>query len=197
MKRLVCVVEGKGEIQAIPNLCSRVLLALEVFDWIVDPEPVRQGRGLLVDETQPSPHRPPRSESLSRAVQLARVRPADAVLVLCDSDDDCPVAWGPPATQVIQRFSPGGAVMVVREYEAWLLSSQLGDRYHQERAIETIRDAKGPLKDFVPGYKPTVHQLELTRKIDIARLRGLSDSFDKFFRTVATIVGVAPPALQV
>ena len=49
------------------------------------------------------------------------------------------------------------------------------------------------LKRLVPRYKPTTHQLEVTRKIDIAKLRRASDSFDKLVRSLAAIFEVAPP----
>jgi len=36
MRRLVCIVEGKGEIQALPNLCARILVALSAHQWFVE-----------------------------------------------------------------------------------------------------------------------------------------------------------------
>jgi hypothetical protein len=44
MKRLVCAVEGDGEVQAIPNLCARILLAVGATGWVVDKEPIRRNR---------------------------------------------------------------------------------------------------------------------------------------------------------
>ncbi len=41
-RRLVCIVEGKGDVQAIPNLCSRILVHLSAHQWFVDKAPVRR-----------------------------------------------------------------------------------------------------------------------------------------------------------
>lgn len=198
-KRLVCVVEGSGEVAAVPNLCSRVADYLRVSkaSWIVDPVPIRQSRSAFVDEQAPKPPRPPREDTIKRAVELALIRPANAVVLVCDSDDDCAAYWGPAATKLISDRCVGGAAMIVREYEAWLLCSELSSKTLSDRPIEEIRDAKGRLKALVPGYKPTVHQLELTRKIEIERLRTLSDSFDKFVRTLAGIFDAPCPMRKV
>ena len=189
--RLVCVVEGKGEVQAIPCLCTKVRDYFSVNDWFVDPNPIRFGRGLLVDETSRSPNRGPRTWELQRAVNLALRRPATAVMVVCDADDDCPKAWGPGAAAVVNGMVRGGAVMAVREYECWLLTSLVRSSHTSGRRIEDIRGAKEHLRSMQPGYKPALHQLKLTRALDVATVWALSDSFDKFVRTLAGIFGVS------
>jgi hypothetical protein len=52
------------------------------------------------------------------------------------------------------------------------------------------------MKKLVPDYSPTVHQLEETRRINIAFLRSRSQSFDKLVRCIASLCGVAAPAIQ-
>jgi hypothetical protein len=188
-KRLVCVVEGQGDAQAVPCLCARVRDKLEAWDWIVDQEPVRQPRSKLVDERVASPARPAALDGMRRAVELARRRPADAVLVVCDSDDDCAATWGVSATAVVAEFLPGGAVMAVREYESWLLCSELASSTLNGRDIAKIRDAKRSLAQVIPGYKPTLHQARLTRKVNLDSLWSRSDSFDKLVRTLSIIFG--------
>jgi hypothetical protein len=85
--------------------------------------------------------------------------------------------------------------MIVREYEGWLLQSFSDAELANAGVInpESIRGAKGALKRLVPGYKPTTHQLEITRAIDIQQLRGRSDSFDKLVRSLAALFGVTAP----
>lgn len=192
-RRLVCVVEGRGEVQAIPCLCSRVRDYLQAWEWFVDQEPVRRSRSALVDERQPSPNRPPRADELDRAVDLAVRRPADAVLVMCDSDDDCPAAWGPEASRLVSRRTRGAAVMAVREYEAWLLASHLRSPALEGRRLDQIRDAKGRLSRLVDGYTPTVHQRRLTERMDLEIVRSYSESFDKLVRALAEIFEVRCP----
>lgn len=189
-RRLVCVVEGHGEVEAIPCLCSKIRDHLEAWSWFVDDKPIRQPRSKMVDESSASPMRTPNRSGIERALLLAAARPADAVVLLCDSDDDCPAEWGPAASSIVAANQRGGAVMIVREFEAWLLYSRLGAAALGSRPVDSIRDARGQLKAIVPGYKPTVHQLTLTRQIDVATVWGLSDSFDKLVRTLAKIFEV-------
>jgi hypothetical protein len=193
-KRLVCVVEGRGEVEAVPCLCSLIRNYLEAWDWFVDPEPVRSPRARLVDERVKSPHRPPRSDDLVRVVEIAARRPgATAVLVLCDSDDDCPVSWGPPARELVQNRIRGGAVMAVREYEVWLLTSLSRSSVRDGRRLEEVRDAKALLAREIGEYTPTVHQLKQTRAINLDVVWACSESFDTLVRTLAMIFGVSCP----
>jgi hypothetical protein len=85
--------------------------------------------------------------------------------------------------------------MAVREYETWLLLSY-PEVTQMEAGIadpERARDAKGRLRRLVPGYKPTTHQLAITRTLDIDAVWSKSDSFDKLVRSLAGVVGVTPP----
>ncbi|WP_437578531.1 hypothetical protein [Sorangium sp. So ce887] len=197
MRRLVCIVEGKGEVAAIPNLCTRILRQyLGDIAWIVDQDPIRQPRGKLVDGTRKSPLRLCHAEGVRRAVLLARqTRKADAVLVLCDADADCPATWGPDAARVVKELMSGDAVMAVCEYETWLLLNFAEDALRRAGAPmpESIRGAKEVLRRLVPGYLPTTHQLSETRRIDIALVRRRSDSLDKLVRALATISGMPLP----
>jgi hypothetical protein len=195
MKRLVCVVEGRGDVDAVPVLCSRIWQHLGVTTWFADPQSIRIPRGQLVNERQPSPHRAPARDGLERAVMLARRRPADAVLVMCDQDDDCPATWGPDAREIVRSMVAGTAVMAVREYESWLLLGFGAEELarHGIRSPERKRDAKKLLGRIVPHYKPSVHQKPLTATTDIERIRSLSDSFDSLVRGLATLTGAPCP----
>jgi hypothetical protein len=183
-------VEGKGDVLAFPTLCAQILKKIGVTRWIVDQQPVRQPRGRLVDERVQSPHRPPNQEYLMAAVELAARRPADAVLVVCDSDDDCPATWGPKATQLVAKRISGAGVMVVREYESWLLAGKIGSAKIDGREIEKIRDAKKRLAQYIDGYKPSVHQMTATKALNVDAVRAASASFDKLVRTLGELTGV-------
>ncbi len=181
-KRLHCIVEGRGEVEAVPALCSRVLHHLEAWAWSVVPDPIRHARSSLVRDGAPN------ERELRRLVELARRRPADAVLVLCDADDDCPATWAPASERVVREILPGACVMAMREYEAWLLAAKTGSRLVGKRPIEDVRDAKGHFARVWPGYKPSVDQLTATREIDVERLRTLAPSFDKLVRSIDALV---------
>jgi Domain of unknown function (DUF4276) len=193
MKRLVCAVEGDGEVLAIPNLCSRILLELGVTDWYVD-QPIHRSRSRFVDGRGPAPHRTCRADEIERVVELALARGAAALLVICDEDDDCAKTWGPDTAAIIRRRLPGDAVMAVREYETWLLLNHPEDSLKKARAgasPEKARGAKEILARIVPGYRPTTHQLPETRRLNIAHVRARSKSFDKLVRAVAALTATA------
>lgn len=189
MKRLVCVVEGKGEVAAVPRLCARILEYLKIADWYVDEDPIRQPRGQLVDMKGTSERRKCLARGVDRAVGLAMKRKPQAVLVLCDSDDACAAVWGPDAAAVVSARVVGGAVMAVREYEAWLLGGRSVADLERLRLKnpEAVRDAKGRLARLVPGYLPTTHQLDQTRTLDIAVARERCPSFDKLVRQIEAV----------
>jgi hypothetical protein len=191
VNRLVCIVEGEGEVTAIPNLCARVMNHLGVEGWIVDKNPILRHRSTLVDGRRPGPKRPCREEGVLRALQMALARQANAVLMLCDEDDDCAATWGPDATAVMSRRVSGMAVMAVREYETWLLLARDDSSLRAAGLLhpEKIRDAKKALAALVPGYLPTTHQLSETRGIDVSLLRSRSKSFDKLVRSIAALCG--------
>jgi len=195
MRRLVCIVEGKGEVQALPNLCARILVALSAHQWFVDKEPIRRPRSKLVDERVKSPKRPCREEEVRKALEIAAARHPDAILVTCDADDDCPRIWAESVVSTSVPSRPTAAVMAVREFEAWLLWSRSDSELKAVKATDPdrIRNAKGKLEALVAGYNPTTQQLALTRQIDIQRLRQRSHSFDKLVRTLGKLCDVPVP----
>jgi len=196
VNRLVCIVEGEGEVAAIPNLCVRIMANLGVQDWVVDPDPIRRKRSALVDARQPKPRRPCREDEVLKAMTLAlrRPRPANAVLLLCDEDEDCAATWGPDATRVMNRLGAGAAVMAVPEYESWLLLNRSDAELKAAGVALPLvgRGAKSTMRKIVPDYSPTVHQLAETRRINIAFLRGRSASFDKLVRCIDALCGPIP-----
>jgi hypothetical protein len=179
MKRLVCIVEGKGDVLAWPRLCVRILAHLGITGWYVDEQPVRQPRSRLVDESKPPGRRTCNPDGLKRALSLALARHPDAVLVSCDADDDCAALWDPSADEVIRGLGSGAAVMAVREFEGWFLH---GRPLHGPP--ESIRDAKGAMRKFIPNYKATTHQAEETRHINVGAVMRSSRSFRRLVKIV-------------
>lgn len=122
---------------------------------------------------------------------MAAAANANALMVLVDADDDCAATFGPSAVAELSRSIPAAAVMAVREYEAWLLGAKTPAELRRVgvRDLEGVRDAKGKLQRLIPGYRPTTHQLGLSKGIDVAALRARSPSFDKFCREIERITG--------
>jgi hypothetical protein len=168
------VVEGHGDVAAVPELLRRLGAALMAgsssAEWPVVSAPIRQPRNKLV-----------RPDGLGRAVELALLYRPDAVLVVFDSDDDCPAELGPELEQVARRAARGVPCAIVvahREYEAWLLAAVESLRgrariradapAHPEP--EAPRDAKGQIEDRMSegsSYHETLDQVRMTSLFDM------------------------------
>jgi len=190
LKRFVCIVEGHGEASAVSTLVARIVHHLGASDaWKVDKDPVRHPRTRLVLGADASHPGMPNEPGLRAALAIACAREASGVLVLVDADDDCAAKWGPAAKRIIEERVQGAAIMVVREYEAWLLwAKPAAEVARVARDPNRKRDAKGALAKIVPGYKPSTHQLSETKALPIEVVRQHAPSFDKFVREIERIV---------
>ena len=127
-----------------------------------------------------------------------------AVLIVLDSDDDCPATL---AAELLARARhtvrhlPISVVLPKREFEAWFLAaaeSLRGVRGLSEELAgppdpEAVRGAKEWLSDrMVTGrkYRETLDQAALTARFDMAAARR-ADSFDKLCREVRRLIAVA------
>ena len=89
MTTIVPVVEGAGDVSAFPSLLGRIL-----FERYNRPD-VRVAQGSMVVRAN---GRQNLENKLERFLQHALNKPdCDAILVLLDTDGDCPVATGPTA----------------------------------------------------------------------------------------------------
>jgi hypothetical protein len=195
-----CVVEGHGEVRALPVLVRRLVPRLFPGEYVEVPQPHRQNRSKLM-----------RAGELERAVDFAAMRVRGGpggVLVLLDADDDCPAESGP---QLLARAKaaapdlPTEVVLANREYEAWFLaglSSLSGSRGLKEQLAdypdpEFPRDAKGRLQSYMregTTYSETIDQAPLSARLDLDLARQRSASLDKLVRGIEAIIlaGLAP-----
>jgi len=189
--RIQPIVEGHGEVEAIPVLLRRLCeeagaLGIEIG------RPIRQSRSQLVQEA-----------TLRRAVQLARLQPhCRAILVVLDSDDDCPMKIAPRLEAWVCEEAAGvpcAVVMARQEYEAWFLASMeslRGIRGIRDDAIspdapESIRGAKEHLGTCLrPGrfYSPAADQAALTAKFSLAVAYNGCRSFKRMASAFALLV---------
>ncbi len=182
------IVEGFGEVAAIPVLLRRLLSEAGVYELEIG-KPIRRKRSELV-----------RRDPLHKAVRLARLRhDCDAMLILFDSDDDCPKELAPRLEQWAAeeaRGIPCAVVMAHREYEAWFLAAiesirgQRGIRDDAEAHAhpEKPRGAKEQLEKRMRrgrSYSETADQAALTARFDFAAAYTRCRSF----RRMATAVG--------
>ena len=195
MRKIVSIVEGHGEVEAVPILLRRIA-GLVSPDFMVDPpRPIRIGRQKLLKDGE-----------LERTVELAAAQAGTdgCILILLDADDDCPAELGPGLLQRARTRRPDCAISVVlakTEYEAWFLAA--GDSIAGRRGIagsvtpppdpESIRDAKGWLSARMPPgqpYRPTLHQSKLTAVFDLDSARA-APSFNKLWRDVSALLAPA------
>jgi hypothetical protein len=187
------IVEGHGEVEAVPVLVRRIAGVVAPGVAVVTPRPVRLKKGKL--------NRP---GELERAVRLAaeRVSRLGGVLVLFDADEDCPAQVAPTlhGRCVSARSDvPVSVVLAKREFEAWFVAaaeSLAGQRDlpHDLSAPdepESIRGAKEWLSSHMPAgraYSPTIDQPALAATFDLASTRHTSPSFDKLYRELERLL---------
>jgi hypothetical protein len=188
------IVEGDGEVRAVPRLLHRIAAELGVPD-LLTPTPMRIPRGKMT-----------MIGGIERAVaaEALRVPGKGGVLILLDADDDCPAECGPHLLARAQTARPDKRVSVVlanREFEAWFLAAapslagQFGfpADFAPPNNPESPRDCKGLLTRARPKgqpYKETVDQAPLTSAFDLKMAREHSGSFDKFYREISHLLGV-------
>ena len=187
-----CVVEGHGEVKALPVLLRRMGISIDPDVYLEIMPPIRRPRGSLVSK----------QGELERAVELAalKARPHGGVFVLLDSDDDCPAELAPKLLSRAQAAGIGLPVAVIlpkREFEAWFLAaaeSLRGKRglpidLEPPRDAEEIRGAKGWLRERMAGrtYSETIDQPALAALFDLNRARAAS-SFDKCYRELERLI---------
>ncbi len=190
MTVIVSIVEGDGEVRAIPILLRRLAERQGVYD-LHAPIPIRVYRDRFLNL----------EEEFRRKLLLAGAKAGaeGLVLVFLDADDDCPVTLAANIAARAAAVLPHRRVAVVianREYEAWLLAgaaSLAGKRglpadLAPPDAPDAIRDAKGWLSARVSGsrYHEVSDQAALTAMLDIAAATANSRSFRKLADTVAS-----------
>ena len=172
-KLIVPIVEGEGEVGAAGLLIRRILHEhLGEYEFQVD-----------------SPMRLRRSEIYSKLPQFlsyaAKRQGCDAIVIIADSDDDCPRNLATKVSRIAADRNIGMPVAAVcpnKEYEAWFIASieDIRGSAIGQRGVtidpnaecpddpETIRGAKGWITRQMPkgmAYKPSQDQTPLTEKI--------------------------------
>ncbi|GII85710.1 hypothetical protein Ssi03_37000 [Sphaerisporangium siamense] len=189
---IASIVEGDGEVSALPVLLRRIATALSIWNLRTTP-PRRIPRSRLIAPGGVE------SAVLQASYQLSG---AGGILLLIDSDDDCPASLGPDLLRRARQARGDKNMSVVlahREFEAWFLAAAaslsghraLADPLEPPTAPEEIRGAKEWLSarktDGTP-YRPTVDQASLADAFDMDQARKLAPSFDKFWRDVERLL---------
>ena len=184
MTAVVAIVEGDGEVAALPILLRRLGEWLSPEKPVVAPAPIRVRRDQFLN----------RDEEFRRMLLLAAAKCGAAgwILVLLDADDDCPAELGPRILERAQRVAPHRPISVVlanREFEAWFLAGaeslngKRGFTYVEAREFdpEATRDAKGWLSERMGAnrYRETTDQPAFAALLDLPLAHARSRSFRK------------------
>ncbi len=210
MRRLVPIVEGYGEVRAVPILAYRWLhqqgLAGEFF--LPDLAINAKGSGNLKAPYDPRAHR-----GIEHYVGRAlRAGPA-AILAILDADDEC-LRRSPQnrlGSELLARARavagevPVGVVVANREFEAWFLAD-LASLRRSGAVPEGPGAGAGAPKDpeaqagckaavgrlLGETYEPAIHQPELARSLSFSKeARALSPSYDKLARELERLTAEA------
>lgn len=183
------VVEGHGEVEAVPVLLRRLLHDAQI--WTVGVgRPIRRSRSQLATQ-----------KGITQAMELARAQPeCGGILVLFDGDDDCPAKLGPQVQTWATESSlgtPCAVCMAHREYEAWFLATADSLRGHKAMKAdaephpkpESKRNAKSQLELLMLGaYKETMHQAAFSSKFSLKDAFDKCRSFKKLVTSVRTLI---------
>lgn len=180
--KLVPVVEGHGEVTAIPVLLRRILEQHDRFGITVE-RPIRVKRTEMVRNGEVEGGR------FNRYLQLASSRAVSgAVLVVMDADDDLPCQLGPAMLQECQTLLPHSRIGVVfanRCYEAWFLAGAAGFGAEFKGDPDGHRSPVNWVKEHLQlNYSKTIDQERLSARLDIAEAVRTSASFGKLVREV-------------
>jgi hypothetical protein len=205
MPRLIPIVEGDGEVKALPLLLRRLFGEIDqIYDFEIAKPKNAHGCGGL---TTP--------DGIERFVKYALIEPdCEAVLVLIDNDatrglpenqaleDDCAPALAHYLAQRINGIHPSKPVVVVVarwEYEAWLLASletagqaiglPAGIVYDGD--VESVRSAKSWINQRLPPgrkYSETRDQVSMTASLDFGRVESRSPSFRRLKHALEEVV---------
>ena len=186
------IVEGHGEIEAFPVLLRRLQQLSSAWNIVIE-KPVRLSKGKIVAKDD---------DHVRRILRRTRNEGCDAILVLFDSDGDCPLAFASwieqiAATEIADIWTK--VVVAHQEYEAWFLAgieTLRGQRGIQAKASpsvnpEGIRGAKEWLEeqmDHGSSYSETADQPAFSERFSLVNAYSRSRSFRKLVKTFGDLM---------
>lgn len=194
--RVQPIVEGDGEVRAFPELLRRLRDESQTFGLVFN-HPIRKHRWELVTEA-----------ALRKVVRIALLQECDGILILFDSDKECPrelaakvQAWAREEA----RGKPCEVVIAHCEYEAWFLASLPSLRGHRGIRLdaiappdpESIRGAKEKLRANTEtgSYVPD-DQAALSALFDLSAAYRSCRSFRRLVRAFGIVASGAGASLQ-
>ncbi len=170
-----CIVEGHGEIDALPELIRRVASLVQPEQVVLCPSPLRVKRDRFLKFDQ--------EEDFARYLGLAAGkmrRAGDSVFILLDSEGECPVTYAQDiltnARQVIGHV-PIHVILAHHMYENWFVAA--GNSISGQQGLQAAltapqdpenRSGKGWIKSNLESgrkYTEPIDQPILTKHFDL------------------------------
>jgi hypothetical protein len=197
MPKIVPLVEGDGDVMAVPLLLRDALARLQRWDFEIARPRNAHGRGNLTKQ-----------DGIERFVRLCLKEPErDAILILIDADADCAATIGLDLAirvRAVRSTVPIVIVLAKREYETWFVASiqtiagkQLAGRPGiTAEAIppeepEAVPNPKAWLSQRMPpgrAYKETEDQAPMTSSLDFQIVANSCRSFRRLLNAVQQLV---------
>ena len=196
--RLASIVEGHGDVKAVPVLLRRLAARSFPGTGFEILHPIRIPRSRLLKPGE-----------IEKAVDLAgrQVQYSGGIVVLVDAEDDCPAELGPKLLARARSARPDIALSLVlakREFESWFLAAARS--LQGKRALpadleppphpESIGGAKEWLSDRMPSgrkYVETLDQPALTAVFDMEQASVGSASFARCLREIGNMLSAIGP----
>ena len=184
MISIASIVEGDGEVSALPILLRRLAAEWSPATLVNPLQPIRVRRDRFLNK----------DEEFRRQLLLAAAKSGENgwILIVLDADDDCPKALGIDIFQRAQQYVPHRKLSVVlanREFEAWFIAAAASLHGLRGFAVtanerieaETPRNAKGWMREHMQGgnYSEMLDQPAFTAKFDLQQAFDKSRSFRK------------------
>ncbi|MGC2660739.1 MAG: DUF4276 family protein [Bryobacteraceae bacterium] len=191
MLSIASIVEGHGEVEALPIVIRRILAEARPSRFANILQPIRKPRDSLL-----------KANELEKAIELAarKTNRKGAIVVVLDSDGEPPCQLGP---ELLKRAVLAAAHLPVRvvlahcEWEAWYLAAavSLSGRRGLKSSLlppnnpEAIRGAKEWLRanmDPSRTYSPAIDQSAFANMLDLEAAR-TAPSFAKLCRDILSL----------
>lgn len=187
MIQIASIVEGDGEVSALPILLRRLALEWSPAVTVNPLQPIRVRRDKFLHK----------DEEFRRQLLLAAAKSGEGgwILIVLDADDDCPAELGKQIYDRAQQYVAHRRLSVVlanREFEAWFIAAAqslngvrgfcpLPDELIQ---AEAPRNAKGWMRERMQSgtYSEILDQPAFTARIDLRQAFDNSRSFRKLCR---------------
>ncbi|MDD2774720.1 MAG: DUF4276 family protein [Gallionella sp.] len=191
MKKLLAIVEGEGDLKAVPELLRRILHHHQHFEV----EVLAHKRGDL-----------PKIHANFENVFKMAIKEDAAILLLIDfdcKDCDCVVKSAAPFYEKALALRPEWPFKVsfmVKEFETLFLADRDATRKILKdipevtafpSSPESVRGAKEWLSKAMPSgiaYKETVHQVKIVSQLNLNHLRERSPSYRHLEKAVLALV---------